>query len=362
MIDLLLALIHLFLSFTSQLIEFLESMVNINSMDNYHLSNFKELGNLNIPKGIELNSNILKLVSEGYQTFGCLTNPNDLVRIANQADMQDKVEKLTKIHKVSSVPFESEMNQWLAIQHSDKTRQNYLSTMNKWLRFLTARGISTYLLATKSDATAWISSMMREGLSSGAIANGKWNMSSFYTYLRTTYPFIENIFYGVRLPKRSNVKPTHLPSDEDITVILNSITDPKFRAVITLMATYGYRIGFGKDAIFTEDNRLIFTSKGKEYTRSITDEERNLLLQSEFKPGIPFNCGGNTFSQRFIRLTDKLNKEGKLPFKYHAHELRHYYAVKTYKTTKDIHLTCALLGHSSVTITERYLRARKIIL
>jgi integrase len=45
---------------------------------------------------------------------------------------------------------------------------------------------------------------------------------------------------------------------------------------------------------------------------------------------------------------------------YLCHDLRHYYAKKEYEKTKDIYRVSRLLNHSSLTITEGYLRSLEV--
>jgi integrase len=53
----------------------------------------------------------------------------------------------------------------------------------------------------------------------------------------------------------------------------------------------------------------------------------------------------------------KLHHAGKIGAAYSCHDFRHFAAVREYAKDKDIKRVRDFLGHSSISITERYLRS-----
>jgi integrase len=65
-------------------------------------------------------------------------------------------------------------------------------------------------------------------------------------------------------------------------------------------------------------------------------------------------------AHRIRRGIEKLYNLKEVNEIYSCHDLRHYYAKKEYEKTKDIYRVSRLLNHSSVTITEGYLRSLEV--
>jgi integrase len=54
---------------------------------------------------------------------------------------------------------------------------------------------------------------------------------------------------------------------------------------------------------------------------------------------------------------EKLYGQGRLRERYSVHDLRHAFAVRLYQATGDVYRVEKALGHSSVAVTEGYLRS-----
>jgi site-specific recombinase XerD len=80
------------------------------------------------------------------------------------------------------------------------------------------------------------------------------------------------------------------------------------------------------------------------------------------RAGLPLRSPFSTFSadqirMRFSYLVGKLYRDGKLRERYSVHDLRHAFAVKLYKATRDVYQVKKALGHATVGVTEAYLRS-----
>jgi len=313
------------------------------------------------PAAPSLDLSTISLLNVGYQSIGGLGDPTYLSEIARIVKRNEDAAKVARYKNLVSIDFQSEVDDWLLLQNSKHTRTDYKIIMNQWVKFLEGeRGIKIFLTAESIDAKEWIMNKLKRGYSYNSIKADKAALSAFYSYLIQSYPFVVNIFKGVKLPKSGYVKDLHVPTEEEIAVIIDSIEDPKFKVIVKLIARYGYRVGFGEDAYFKDDNTIHFHSKGKKWDRVISEEEKGILLQAGFKVNISLNYGGNTVSKRFLRHTENLVKEGRVSYNYGAHSFRHAYAVRRFKETKNIRTVMNELGHSSIVITEKYLRSLDI--
>jgi integrase len=62
---------------------------------------------------------------------------------------------------------------------------------------------------------------------------------------------------------------------------------------------------------------------------------------------------------RLSYLVEQLHKAGKLAARYSCHDLRHGFAVRIYRTTRDIYAVSRALGHANIGVTETYLSSLK---
>ncbi|GHV89358.1 hypothetical protein AGMMS50267_17180 [Spirochaetia bacterium] len=69
----------------------------------------------------------------------------------------------------------------------------------------------------------------------------------------------------------------------------------------------------------------------------------------------------NALRCRVDNQMEKLFNGNQIRAQYSSHDFRHYYAVAEYKKNKDIYRVSKLLFHSSIAITERYLKGLGVV-
>ena len=136
---------------------------------------------------------------------------------------------------------------------------------------------------------------------------------------------------------------------DELEKILNAINDPKAQAAIRILSETGLR----RSEIFNctlEDGYLhLHQTKGRRDRLVAFPPELIpdflLAMDKPYKP--------NTLTQLFKRAisTAGIDQKGRS-----LHSLRHTFALREYYRTGDIYYVKGLLGHSHVTITERYLK------
>ena len=144
------------------------------------------------------------------------------------------------------------------------------------------------------------------------------------------------------------MSPKFLTPDE-VDSILNSVTNLKIKAAFKVLAGIGMRRSELYNCIFEDGYLHLHQTKGR--------RDRLVYLPPELIPDFiaatddPYKP--NTLTQTFKKAIAKagIQQKGRS-----LHSLRHTFALRTYAATRDIYMVKQLLGHSHVTITERYLQ------
>lgn len=90
----------------------------------------------------------------------------------------------------------------------------------------------------------------------------------------------------------------------------------------------------------------------------VSDKTINYLKKNKLDLKYPFkNKSSEVIRNIFYRSSKRLYKRGEIKAKYSIHDVRHYFAIKLYKKTKDIELIRQALNHSNIAITGLYLRS-----
>lgn len=254
---------------------------------------------------------------------------------------------------------------------SAHTSKAYAYALNDFERWTLSQGMNTPLEATPAIADSYIMHLQQEGKSSALIRQRTGGLSAFYSALeRKSSMAIRNIFRGTRaLPKRKSVKriENELPTEnlelftKDVETIIAAETGKEFKSIIAVMAYRGLRAGAFQH-MSIHGNKFFTTSKGKEISGDLPAECLELIDAAGVKRNEPFpRWNSAKISSEFQYHIKKLYCQKRISYKYSAHDLRHYFALMDYTEHKDIYRLSKLLGHSSIAITEIYLKGLKVI-
>ena len=278
-----------------------------------------------------------------------------LMQKANVLNMLDyyKQEQLIK-----SINYEEEKEIFLKQCKSWQTRQKYGQAINILERYCEEKNLNILFFKAKEsdDFIMHIKTSKLSNLSIRLIVSA---CSSFFTFLHRRHPIaIENFFIGTKMrPPARNKKKIEVPSKREIEKIIENISDKAIKSAVIFICECGVRVGALPNLEIRKKKYYSF-SKGKEVSGKVSDKTINYLKKNKLDLKYPFkNKSSEVIRNIFYRSSKRLYKRREIKAKYSIHDVRHYFAIKLYKKTKDIELIRQALNHSNIAITGLYLRS-----
>ncbi len=182
-------------------------------------------------------------------------------------------------------------------------------------------------------------------------------VSSLFTFLHRRHKSIENPFRGSKArPKEKAVRELAVPSLSEVKTILKELPPPE-AAAVSIMAGLGLRAG-ALPTMEKRGDRYRVTSKGKEFFIDLAPDMVKRIEKAGLSLRAPFaGKTANSIELIVAYYIKKLYQAGKLTASFSCHDFRHYAAVREYSKDHDIKRVKEFLRHSSISITERYLRS-----
>ena len=278
-----------------------------------------------------------------------------LIEKANVLNMLDyyKQEQLIK-----SINYKEEKEIFLKQCKSWQTRQKYGQAINILERYCEEKNLNILFFKAKEsdDFIMHIKTSKLSNLSIRLIVSA---CSSFFTFLHRRHPIaIENFFIGTKMrPPARKKKKIEVPSKREIEKIIENISDKAIKSAVIFICECGVRVGALPNLEIRKKKYYSF-SKGKEVSGKVSDKTINYLKKNKLDLKYPFkNKSSEVIRNIFYRSSKRLYKRGEIKAKYSIHDVRHYFAIKLYKKTKDIELIRQALNHSNIAITGLYLRS-----
>jgi site-specific recombinase XerD len=240
--------------------------------------------------------------------------------------------------------------------HTIRMYRNAVNNFTTWskgeLVDISRRDVMSYLRSLEGKAPSTIKFYLS-------------GISSFYNYLVDSEYLERNPFSHVsKKVKKSSTNKKYIPSQSDIEALqsffekkMKKNTFAKMKLSLKLLNEYGVRKGF-LDHVVLEGNKLVSISKGKEYSVKIAEKD---LTYFKSHANLLEELNSNTMSVHFLRGVNELVSSGELSEKFSPHCLRHKYAVEKYKECGDSLVVKNLLNHSSLGVTEVYLKSLGIV-
>lgn len=239
---------------------------------------------------------------------------------------------------------------------SERTRALYDKALGRLEAWCAVQGFSPLEL-TPARADDWIEAEKAEGRASATVRLDVSGCSAFWTWLERRHAELRNPFRGTRArPAKKAARTLAVPSDLEVRE-LEAAAAPWLRAAIVLMGQGGLRVG-GLHGLSVNGPRWTTVTKGKEQSGKVPEEARAAVMAAGLPLRSPFGDYATAkISKAFEYQARKLLTEGKIRARYSVHDLRHAFAVRHYRSGKDIYATSKALGHAGVSVTETYLRS-----
>jgi integrase len=291
-------------------------------------------------------------------TLASLT-PEQLEQIARLVMTQRLADELNTAVNLAGIDWEKEKETFLGNagqEESRYTRRNYNSALRKLESWIGSQGINPLEL-TPGRADDFIYSLKASGAAPSTVRLAAAAASSFYSFLNRRHKAIDNPFRGTKArPKEKPVRALAIPTAPEVETMVRELP-PLWAAAVSVMAGLGLR-GGALPGLSIKGERYHTHSKGKDLDGDIAPDIVERIKAAGLPLREPFSDRtANSIELMVAYHIKKLYKAGKLAAPYSCHDLRHFAAVREYSRDKDIRRVRDFLGHSSITVTERYLRS-----
>jgi site-specific recombinase XerD len=264
---------------------------------------------------------------------------------------------------------------------SVETLRAYRQDLEKYESFLRSKGLRV-TQAKPSTITDFINHLNESHagtLAPATVSRRLAVLSAFYQYLRdNTDANITNPVQRVKRPKVNNDVPRAV-KDDVLAKLVNGITDKRDKAIVLLFVYTGLRLNelrqLDKDTIATRkrkspDGTIQYfgrgevTGKGRKRRFFLVGPTALQALREYIKecrtkdkiPALFLSARRQRISSRAIQETvNKWCKELGVPH-VHIHQLRHSFATRNVNAGMSAAVLQELMGHSSLSTTQRYFR------
>jgi integrase/recombinase XerC len=277
----------------------------------------------------------------------------------------------------------ADWQQWLRVekQASPHTRDAYARDLDAFLQFLSgylggAVGLAELQGLTVADLRAWLADRQARGLQRSSTARAVSTLRQVFAWL-ARQGLVENAaIKGVRAPKQ----PRHVPkalAAEDANEVLRTIDELASapwiarRDIAVLLLLYGCGLRIGEalgltraEAPTPADEVLVVTGKGRKQRRvpllPIVGQACQAYLAAcpyPMRADGPLFLGARGGALSARRLQERLQQiRGLLGLSESAtpHALRHTFATQLLQRGGDLRAVQELLGHASLSTTQRY--------
>lgn len=269
-----------------------------------------------------------------------------------QAELSRKV-------TAARINWEEEKTAFLSDCRSDRTRDVYRRGLKRLSSWMEHKGITPADLSPRlaDDYIRYLRAGTGDADTHRVVVSA---CSAFFTFLERRFDEIRNPFRGTRARPRSTWPTATIPTKREIDIILEEAS-PVLKAAITVMVESGIRIGGLPSLEIKADKTFRCITKGRAFTgpdplpiRAIEAIKAAGLSDRRPFGSLPSKAPDVWLKVNVLRLTQGLYKAGKIRSAYSCHDFRHFFAEKN--LSKGVRWVQQRLGHSSLSITERYLQ------
>ncbi len=253
---------------------------------------------------------------------------------------------------------------------SQHTRDAYASDVKQFVEFLDRAKISSPKKIDRTILRRYVAWLSTQKYQSSSIARKVASVRGYLTFLSKrdiVTPAIAHALSAPKIPKRL----PRVPSSKDISRIITTSgeTNPLHMAVLEILYSAGLRVselcGLEVADIYLRNASIVVLGKGSKYRTvplgepaldalaAYMDVRETYLTDSSPRTKVFIKSTGKALTPRDVRrIMDQYPLADGT--KIHPHQLRHAYATHLLVGGADVRSVQELLGHTSVTTTERY--------
>ena len=282
-----------------------------------------------------------------------------------------RAEKINKEANIQSINISVVIRRYIKSLESNSTKESYERGIAKFIAYANDRG-KDLLHCEKQDAEDYRNYIKNFNESNSTKRIRIVSMKSFYNYLCDHYPFMTNIFNGIKTFRMVNLKEVHIPdSKTEINRIRKGILDcminksrfmrsTQLVAIIDIICKYGFRVGAFNRMEVNKNRTFNTITKCRPFKGTFDKATFNLICR-EFgsinSVKMPFiHLESKNLSSLFKYHTNRLYRENIIKYAYSLHDLRHWFAITFYRNTNDIVRTSKALGHANLQVTGVYFK------
>lgn len=273
-------------------------------------------------------------------------------------------DKAGKVLTIFGIDWEAEREAFLNSYQSPHTRRSYKAAITRFENWASREGISP-AAANYGEMDNYINAMKAEGRASVSVRRDIAALSAFFSYLERRHEGVKNTVRGTKKrPPDSPKKPPKVPTAEEVEIIISN-AKPQLAAALSVMAFRGLRCG-ALPGLSAWGGQFETMSKGKTIRGTLPERAVKAIEAAGLSLKKPFEgLVTNNLEKEAEYHVKRLYKTGKLerrdakgnPVIFNCHSMRHFFSVTEYARDKDIHRVKELLGHSSIAVTDKYLRS-----
>jgi len=301
---------------------------------------------------------LAKYIATEAPTLADLTQ-DQLEAIAQVVIKQRLVKELDDKALFATVDYPTERNLFLTHVRQRSplgvAERAYRSALAALETFASPRHLSLVVL-TPALADEFIILETSNGRSPASVRRDVAACSSFFTFLERRHTMVRNPFRGTKSrPGKRATRPASYPSPEEADLIRDALPT-HLRAALSMLVFRGLRIG-ALPSLTLKCGRFTAMSKGREIQGAVPERVLSDLKTAHLAGPRPFTSySGTQLADGIRKKTKILQKAGLIGDAYSAHDFRHLYAVTEYRKDRDLYRISKLLGHSTLHVTETYLR------
>lgn len=250
---------------------------------------------------------------------------------------------------------------------SPHTVRNYISDLRQYLAFLAEREIKT-LKIDRLTIRSWLANLQRK-IGKNSVGRKVASVRGFYRYLLREGEISSNPMEEISIPKAEKRLPKFFSVDDVFRLVESPKSDKKLvvrdRAILELLYSSGLRVseltGLNVTDIDMKAEMIKVVGKGNKERmipiggKAIEAIKTYINNKGEVCEAVFLNYRGDRLTPRSVaRIVEKYLRKAGVPGRGSPHTLRHSFATHLLDSGADLRGIQELLGHASLSTTQKY--------